>query len=223
MAAAGPPAASDIPSVPPSEWTLADFLTQIGGIPPERIRMFPPPGTATENNILTAEGHTGRVCELIDGVLVEKTMGYLESLLAGIIVHEIWSFLQTHDLGVVLGADGTLRILPRRSHARRVLYLLGAVSGPAASPRADSRPGPRSGRRSHFRGEHRGGDAAEISRLFRRRRAAGVVHRSSQPHGQSYTAADRCVELVESQSLSGGDVLPGFELSLGSLFAKIGQ
>ena len=39
---------------------------------------------------------------------------------------------------------------------------------------------------------------------------------------KSYTAEDQCVELVESQSLSGGDVLPGFGLPLKELFAKVG-
>jgi Uma2 family endonuclease len=38
---------------------------------------------------------------------------------------------------------------------------------------------------------------------------------------KAYTAEDRCVELSESQSLSGGDVLPGFELPLKELFAKV--
>jgi hypothetical protein len=31
------------------------------------------------------------------------------------------------------------------------------------------------------------------------------------------------VEVAESQSLSGGDVLPGFELPLADLFVKLGE
>ena len=38
---------------------------------------------------------------------------------------------------------------------------------------------------------------------------------------KSYTAENQFVELAESQSLSGGDVLPGFELPLRELFAKV--
>jgi Uma2 family endonuclease len=44
------------------------------------------------------------------------------------------------------------------------------------------------------------------------------------PHARrakSYTSENECVELIESQSLSGGDVLPGFELSMKELFAKV--
>jgi Uma2 family endonuclease len=40
---------------------------------------------------------------------------------------------------------------------------------------------------------------------------------------KSYTAENQFVELSESQSLSGGEVLPGFELSLHELFAKLGS
>jgi hypothetical protein len=40
---------------------------------------------------------------------------------------------------------------------------------------------------------------------------------------KSYTGETQVVEVAESQSLSGGDVLPGFELPLAALFAKAGQ
>ncbi len=34
--------------------TVADLLDRLGRIPPERIRMQPPPGTATEADVLEA-------------------------------------------------------------------------------------------------------------------------------------------------------------------------
>jgi hypothetical protein len=37
---------------------------------------------------------------------------------------------------------------------------------------------------------------------------------------QAYAAEDQWIDLNEAQSLSGGEVLPGFELSLKGLFAK---
>ena len=45
------PSALPVSSVLPAEWTLADLLSSLGGIPPERIRMVPVPGTATENDV----------------------------------------------------------------------------------------------------------------------------------------------------------------------------
>lgn len=43
-----------------------------------------------------------------------------------------------------------------------------------------------------------------------------VVHRPAR----AYTAIDRVTVVGEDQSLSGGGVLPGFEVSLGYLFAR---
>jgi hypothetical protein len=67
----------------PADWSLADFWKGIGRIPLHRIRMVPPPGTATEKDLLSMNDRTNRLCELIDGVLVEKTMGAPEGYIAG--------------------------------------------------------------------------------------------------------------------------------------------
>ena len=138
-------------SVLPPDWTLADLWTHLGGIPLERIRMVPPPGTATEKDVIDADDHADRLCELIDGVLVEKTMGYIESFIAIEIVYLLRSFLEAHDLGIALGeAWHAQDSSAPGAHSRRVFHLLGPVSQPAASPRADSRSGPRPGHRSAF-------------------------------------------------------------------------
>ena len=60
------------------------------------------------------EAQTGRTCELIDGTLVEKTMGYFEAWLASEILFLIRSYLEQHDLGIVPGPDGCLRLFPQR-------------------------------------------------------------------------------------------------------------
>src|SRR5207249_5149480 len=53
--------------------TLADLLEWLGGIPPERVWMHPFPGTATEEDLIAIlDGPNKRICELVDGVLVEK-------------------------------------------------------------------------------------------------------------------------------------------------------
>ena len=69
-------------SAPPAFETVAELLKRLGDIPPHRVRLIPTPGTATEKDVLEAEARHNRLCELVDGVLVEKTMGYEESLLA---------------------------------------------------------------------------------------------------------------------------------------------
>src|SRR5262245_46992955 len=93
--------------------TVADLLRQLGDIPLSRIRAQPPPGMATEADVIAARSSPQkRLCELIDGVLVEKAMGTRESLIAGLLLHYLWDFLQSRDLGIALGADGMLRLQP---------------------------------------------------------------------------------------------------------------
>ncbi|MGH7127639.1 MAG: hypothetical protein ACREJB_04840 [Planctomycetaceae bacterium] len=62
----------------PAGWTNADLVEHLGGVPLSRIRMVPPPGLATEADVLRIVNEEDRLCELIDGVLVEKPMGYYE-------------------------------------------------------------------------------------------------------------------------------------------------
>ena len=62
--------------------TLADLLANLGGIAPYRVRFPPAPGMATEQDVLAIYAREKRLCELVDGVLVEKAVGFRESCLA---------------------------------------------------------------------------------------------------------------------------------------------
>src|SRR5580693_5312561 len=96
---------SDTTSAHPE--TLAELIDNLGGVPLKRIRMTPPPGTATEQDVIAQrDGPKRRLCELIDGVLVEKVMGTKESLLAGVILRLLGNFVDEHDLGAVFGEAG---------------------------------------------------------------------------------------------------------------------
>jgi hypothetical protein len=66
--------------------TVSELLHQLGDIPPERVRLQPPPGTATEADVVAVHNREERLCELIDGVLVEKTIGYYESYIAATLI-----------------------------------------------------------------------------------------------------------------------------------------
>src|SRR5438876_10176753 len=102
-------------TLPPSTAeNLAEFLEELGGIPPERIRMKPWPGTATEDDLLALlDGENKQLVELIDGVLVEKVVGADESRLAGILAQQLLNYLDEHDLGIILVADGPVRLMKR--------------------------------------------------------------------------------------------------------------
>ena len=54
--------------------------------------------------------HENRICELVEGTLVEKPMGYEEGRLAGVLLTYLNIFLWQHDLGIANGPDGTLKL-----------------------------------------------------------------------------------------------------------------
>ena len=63
-------------------WTVADLYRRFGPIPFERIRQNPPPGTGTVADVDRLNNHEDRLYELVDGILVEKTVGLEESRIA---------------------------------------------------------------------------------------------------------------------------------------------
>jgi hypothetical protein len=80
-------------SVVDATGSLAELIERLGSIAPERIRLSPHPGTATEQDVLARPDGVKRICELVDGVLVEKAMGYYESLLAGLLIGYLREYL----------------------------------------------------------------------------------------------------------------------------------
>jgi Uma2 family endonuclease len=96
---------------PPTFETVADLLESLGDIPPERVRLQPPPGTATEADVIAIHAGEKRLCELVDGTLVEKPTGYDESRLAVELMTTLVVFLRQHDLGTVAGEAGMMRLV----------------------------------------------------------------------------------------------------------------
>ena len=205
---------------PPTEWTIADVQARLAGFPAWRIRTYPAPGTATEKDLLKVEARTGRICELIDGTLVEKVMASLESMLAAELIYFIRLYLQTNDIGMVTGADGLLKILPKQIRDQRRLHSLGAIrrSQAAQGPDLCGRTG--LSRRSPFQGQHDERDESETARVLSGRCAAGVVHRAGTASAEPVTASamdgDWSKRFAHRRS-----VLPGFELPLAELFARV--
>lgn len=65
---------------------------------------------ATEEDALEIHDQGGPLCELVDGILVEKDAGTRESMLAVWLSYLLHCYLADHPLGIVLGADGCLRL-----------------------------------------------------------------------------------------------------------------
>jgi hypothetical protein len=79
-----------------TEWTIDDLLEQFGTIPVTRVRLNPPPGTATEQDVIEIEAREDRLYELIDGVLLEKGMGSFESYRTVVLVSVLNQFVRQH-------------------------------------------------------------------------------------------------------------------------------
>jgi len=214
--------ATVLQSVLPTEWTVADMLTHLGGVPSERIRMVPPPGMATEEDVLQAKSRFRRICELVDGVLVEKTMGYYESLVAATIIRILGRFVEDHDLGIVLAPDGPLRILPGQVRIPDVCFIRWERFPKRELPREPILP-----LAPDLAVEvlSEGNTESEIQRKLHDYFTAGVrlvwYIDPRTKTAKAYTAENECTDLGQHDSLSGGEVLPGFELPLEELFAKV--
>jgi Uma2 family endonuclease len=204
--------------------TLAELHNGLGCIPLERIRVVPPAGLATEEDLLRIMRTEDRICELIDGVLVEKTMGYFESQLAMLLGFYIRSYLEKHDLGILLGEAGTLRILGDQIRVPDLAFIswqhfpdriLPAEPVPAVAPDLAVEI------------LSKGNTRREMDRKLDDYFAAGVqLVWFVEPATQSatiYEGRNQVQTLSSADSFSGGRVLPGFELKLQELFDKAGR
>ena len=207
----------------PTHWSVANLQQHLGGIPLERIRLYPPPGMATEKDLLALLDREKRICELVDGVLVEKTMGYYESQIALLIGHFIHSFLDQHNLGILLGEAGTLRILPEQVRIPDVAFICWERFPNGKLPRE---PIPSLAPDLAIEVLSKSNTEGEMQRKLRDYFEAGVrLVWYIDPDSQTaivYTAADQSSAISTGGVLDGGDVLPGFTLSLAELFAKAG-
>src|SRR4029077_4728913 len=70
------------------------------------------PGTATERDVIRIRDRERRLFELIDGVLVEKVMGYWESVLAIELARLLGNFVRRRQVGALAGEAAILRLAP---------------------------------------------------------------------------------------------------------------
>lgn len=201
--------------------TIAELLEQLGDIPPERVRLRPTPGTATERDVVRIHDRENRLCELVDGVLVQKPMAYYESHLAMLIGHFFEDFNEKHDLGVVAGEAGMMRLtkglvripdvsfvawdkfpnrtIPRTPIPALIPDLAVEVLSESNTPREMAR---------------------KLDEYFSLGvRLVWIVDPKSETV-EVFTSRDESTRLERTGTLDGGDVLPGFRLSLRKLFKR---
>ena len=202
--------------------TVAELLAKLGGVPAERVRLEPLPGTATEKDVIAVERREGRLCELVDGVLVEKTMGLEESFLALGIAFFLQGFLKQHDLGFLTGADGAMRLMPGLVRIPDVSFVSWSQLPTRTIP---TKAIPNLHPDLAVEVLSRSNTKAEMERKLRDYFLVGTqlvwLVNPRKRTVRVYTAPDESRLLQEEQSLDGGDVLPGLSLPLREVFAKL--
>lgn len=209
---------------PPTNWgdflrEMNDRLRALGDIPPHRVRMNPRPGTATIDDLLNPENEG---CELVDGTLVEKAMGWEESFLASWLLTTINNHVLANNLGAVTCEQGMFelpdgpvrgpdvaftawatmpgRVRPREAFPNLAPDLVIEILSPRNTAREMARK-----RREYFR--------AGVRLLWEiNPRTRTVVE---------YTADDAGTQLPATGSLDGGAVLPGLSVPLADLFGEL--
>jgi Uma2 family endonuclease len=205
-------------------WTLTDLAERFGPMPLSRICFDPWPGTATEADVLEKHDRENRLFELVDGILVEKTVGFQESLLAVRIAALLYNFLAGKRLGKVAGADGMIRLAPGLVRIPDVAFF---AASRFPEGRVPTEPIPwlapdlavevlsisNTERESHSKREDYFQAGCQLVwEVDPRARTVRV-----------YTAPETFTVLVETDTLDGGTVLPGFGLPLRRLFAELDE
>jgi Uma2 family endonuclease len=211
------------PAAAGSTETMADLLRRLGDISPERVRMHPAPGTATEKDVVAIEAHEDRLFELVEGVLVEKGMGFYESLLGIRIAVALAAWVDARNAGVVTGSDGMLRLFPGLVRIPDVAFASWERLGgripkeaiPQLAPELVVEVLSKSNTKREMkrkRGEYFKVGVRVVWEVDGKTRCVAV-----------YEAPEQVEILRQEQTLEGGDVLPGFSLSLAKLFAEPGK
>jgi Uma2 family endonuclease len=210
-------------SAPLSVDTVADLLARLGDVPASRVRLSPPPGLATEQDVLRMYASSERrLCELVDGVLVEKAMGFRESVLAVELARLLGNFVKSGDLGLVAGPDAFMRIAAGTVRLPDVSFV---AWDHVPGGRIPTEPVAKLAPDLAVEVLSTSNTRAEMARKRAEYFAAGTgLVWIVDPNARTvevYTGLDRSTVVDQTGTLDGGDVLPGFRLQLRELFADL--
>jgi Uma2 family endonuclease len=202
--------------------TLADLLNRLGGVPPDRIRFRPVPGIATIQDVIDVERQEGKLCELVEGVLLEKVMGFNESQLGAFLAGLLNAFVIPRNLGMVTGADGTVELMPDLVRIPDVAF---TNWDRLPGRRRPSSPVPRVAPNLAVEVLSRSNTPGEMAVKRQDYFTAGVqLVWEIDPVARTaavYTSPDQATTLGEADTLDGGAVLAGFSLPVRELFAEL--
>ena len=173
--------------------------------------------------MVAIDAHENRLFELVDGVLVEKCMGFWESYLAGLILTALNGWVVPRKLGVVTGEAGMVRLFPGMVRIPDVAFAAWSRF-PGGKP--NELPVPAIAPDLAVEVLSESNTDAEMKRKLGEYFQAGVrlvwIVDGKARTVNVYTGTEEFVVLAEEQTLDGGAVLPGFTLGLKELFGKAG-
>lgn len=198
------------------------LLRKLGGISAKRLRLNPTPGTATIRDVLRLQDKDLCILELIEGIVVAKVMGFVESVIAGRIATAMNIFATEEDLGIVVGSKGLMKFARNTARSPEVSFvnwkqlpekLLPRTSVPRLHPDLAVEVFRRGNTRGEMRRKRKEFFAAGCQLFWIVYPRARTVDVYESPH--AFTT------LSESDSLEGAGVLPGFVLDVSAIFEKI--
>ena len=201
--------------------TMADVLKRLGDVSADRVLAHPQPGTATEDDLLGLPGDVRRMCELVDGTLVVKAMGAPESAIAAVLLMILGRHPGLSNHAAFLGPDGLTRYFGDQVRMPDVAVILRSRLPGGKLPKEPICPVPPDlaveilspgntekeiDRKLH---DFFGSDVQLVWIVNPQRRTVRV-----------YSSVDQFTELTEDDTLDGGNVLPGFTLSIRDWFSE---
>ncbi|HYO09937.1 MAG TPA: Uma2 family endonuclease [Tepidisphaeraceae bacterium] len=212
------------PQTPPVKYANgAEWLHALGDVPLTRVVMDPPPGTATEHDLLILVERDKRLVELIDGTLVEKPVGFDESEIASRLNHFLLTWILPRDLGAVYGEAATMRMKRGRVRLPDVAF----ISTERLASLPDPHPAiPTIAPDLAVEVLSVSNTRAEIRQKLREYFESGttlawVIDPLTRTVAVYEGAPEEPVRVMqENETLDGGKVLPGFSVPVAYLFPR---
>lgn len=151
-------------------------------------------------------------------------MGFYESVLAVVLARLLKSFVDEHDLGIVAGADGMMRLAPGLVRIPNVAFVTWSRLPGRSIPRD---PIPDLAPDLAVEVLSAGNTPEEMARKIDEYFAAGarlvwlLDHRARTM--AVCTSPEQSATVTEEQDLDGGAVLPGFRVRLREVFERAGK
>ena len=203
-----------------SSISLTELLHRVGDVPRARIVFDPAPGTATIADVQRlCDGDERRKCELVDGVLVEKAMGWQSSSIGLWLASILYKFVLDHQLGRMSGEAGPYSLPNDQVRFPDIAFVSWDRIPVDADPKVFA---PEWAPNLAVEVLSPSNTRNEMQRKLEDYFAAGVelvwYIDPEERTVEVFTRVDQKQTLTIADTLTGGAVLPGFEVSIKEIF-----